>query len=124
MINMKSIILDTNFIIEVLKNKIDLNGELSRICNFPFKILVLDRIKDELDNIMEKQGGKNKELAKLALSYIKNLGVVETKRDNVDKILIELSKESIIATQDKQLKSRLRKPFIILKQKKILELIE
>ena len=121
---MKSIILDTNFVIEILKNKIDLKGELSKICNFPFKILVLDRIKDELDNIIKKQGGKNKELAKLALSYIKNLGVVETKRDNVDKILIELSKESIIATQDKQLKSRLKKPFIILKQKKILELIE
>ena len=121
---MKSIILDTNFIIEVLKNKIDLKGELSKICNFPFKIFVLDRIKNELDNIIEKQGGKNKELAKLALSYIKNLDILETKRDNVDEILIELSKESIIATQDKQLKSRLKKPFIILKQKKILELIE
>ena len=121
---MKSIILDTNFIIEVLKNKIDLKGELSKICNFPFKIFVLDRIKNELDNIIEKQGGKNKELAKLALSYIKNLDIIETKRDNVDEILIEMSKESIIATQDKQLKSRLKKPFIILKQKKILELIE
>ena len=121
---MKSIILDTNFIIEVLKNKIDLKGELSKICNFPFKIFVLDRIKNELDNIIEKQGGKNKELAKLTLSYIKNLDIIETKRDNVDEILIEMSKESIIATQDKQLKSRLKKPFIILKQKKILELIE
>ena len=121
---MKSIILDTNFVIEILKNKIDLKGELSKICNFPFKILVLDRIKDELDNIIEKQGGKNKELAKLALSYIKNLDIIETKEDNVDKILIELSKDSIIATQDKQLKSRLRKPFIVLKQKKILELVE
>jgi len=56
---MKSIILDTNFVIEILKNKIDLKGELSKICNFPFKILVLDRIKDELDNIIEKQGGKS-----------------------------------------------------------------
>ena len=83
---MKSIILDTNFIIEVLKNKIDLKGELSKICNFTFKIFVLDRIKNELDNIIEKQGGKNKELAKLALSYIKNLDIIETKRDNVDEI--------------------------------------
>lgn len=121
---MKPIILDTNFIIEVLKNKIDLKGELSRICNFPFKILVLDKIKDELENIIKKQGGKNKELAKLALSYIKNLEIVETKDGNVDGILIELSKDNIIATQDKQLKSRLEKPFIVLKQKKILALIE
>ena len=121
---MKSIILDTNFIIDVLKNKIDLKGELSRICNFPFKIFVLDRIKYELENIIEKQAGKNKELAKLALGYIKNFEVVETKEDNVDSALTALSKDHIIATQDKQLKSRLKKPFIILKQKKILELIE
>lgn len=121
---MGSIILDTNFIIEILKNKIDLESELLRICNFPFKIFVLDKTKEELENIIKKQKGKDKEFAKLALKYIKNFEILKTKKGKVDNLLIELSKDNIIATQDKELKLRLKKPFIILRQKNILELIE
>mgnify|MGYP001601633764 CR=1 FL=1 len=121
---MKLIVLDTNFIIEILKNKISLNDELSRICNFPFKILILDKTKKELNKIIEKQAGKHKELAKLALMYIKRFETLEREGNNVDEILTKLSGDYIIATQDRQLKSKLKKPFIVLKQKRILELVE
>ena len=121
---MKNIILDTNFIIELLKNKIDLKDELLRICNFPFKISVLEKTKKELENIIKKQAGKSKDLAKLALIYIKNFDSIKAEENNVDNALITLSKENIIATQDKELKEKLNKPFIVIRQKKKLELIE
>lgn len=111
---MKKIILDTNLIIYCLEYKVDILAELARICDFPFQVCILDKTIDEL---------KGKKLEKLALTFIKKLNIIPTKKDkSVDGLLLE-QKDSIIATQDKILKEKLKKagiPIIILRQKKYL----
>ena len=112
------IILDTNFLIETIKYKIDSLMELRRICDFNFELCILDKTLDELEKI-------NKVESRIALSFIHILKIINTKESknkDVDDILVELSsKDTIIATQDKELKRRLRKkhiPLIIIRQKK------
>lgn len=112
------IILDTNFIVDTIKNKIDFMKELERICDFNFEIFVLDKTLYELRKIKKPE-------SKIALFLIRNFNIIDTskyKDKDVDDILFELgSKYFIIATQDKELKRKLRKKsiqVIIIRQKK------
>lgn len=112
------IIFDTNFLIYTLKYKIDVLKELRRICDFNFELCILDKTLGELKKI-------NKMEARIALSFIHIFKIINTEKfniNNVDDILVEIAfKDSIIATQDKDLKRRLKKknvPVIIIRQKK------
>lgn len=97
---MKQIIIDTDFLLDCLKWKIDLFGEMERACSFQYEICVLDKTIDEL---------KGKQGERLALSYIKNMKVIETAKDRpVDALILEME-PCIVATQDKELKEKLKK---------------
>ena len=79
-----------------------------------YEICILDKTLDELDDIIEKQKGKNKEAAKLAKKLIqnKNIRILKTdKLKNVDQILLGKANKSkfLVATQDIMLKRRLKK---------------
>lgn len=114
---MYNIILDTNFLLIIPQFKIDIFRELEKICNFKYKISILDKTLEEL---------KNKQYEKLIKEIIKKkkINLVKTKGNNVDNILASIKdKNTIIATNDKKLKKRLKTPIIILKQKKYLQLI-
>ena len=99
----KNIILDTSFVLTAIKFKIDLSSELERICDFPYKLFIIDKTLDEL---------RNKPNSKIALILIKhlNVGLIETRKDkNVDNLIMENADEnSIVATQDIELKNRLK----------------
>ncbi len=117
---MKKIILDTNFLLTALKFKVDIFSEINRICDFNYKIFVLDKNLDELKNIKVKE-------SKLALALIlsKNLNIIKTKKDkNVDNLILDLANNDyIVATQDKLLKQKLKQKnikIITLRQKKYL----
>jgi len=125
---MKKIILDTNFLLIPAQFHVDIFSEIDRICDFSYSLNVLDKTLDELNNIVEKQRGKHKRAALLALRLLKakKVKVIKTKKDKyVDDILVDLAKEKeiIIATQDKELKKQLEKPIIVLRQKKYLKII-
>lgn len=113
---MVNIVLDTDFLLSSIEFKVDIFTELKRICNFPYQIAILDKTLEELEN---------KKNSKLALSLIKskNLNIITTKRDKiVDDLLLE-QKNIIVATQDKELKEKLKKrklPVITIRQKKYL----
>src|SRR3989344_4022932 len=111
---MKRIVLDTDFILEALKNRIDVKVELARIMDYNYEICVLDRTLDEL---------KGKKGEKLARTFIDGLKVIVTTRDNiVDELLLALE-DVIVATQDKKLKEKLKNrdiAEITIRQKKFL----
>ena len=111
---MKTIILDTDFILNCVKWKIDLKNELKRICDFSFEICVIDKTIDEL---------KGKQNEAIALNFIKDFRIIQTLRDKpVDELILAL-KDVIVATQDKELKEKLKKgrfPVITIRQKKFL----
>ena len=59
---MKTIILDTNFLIYCAKYKIDFFTEIDRICLFPYKIKILDTTIKELEKVKPKELGLIKKL--------------------------------------------------------------
>ena len=125
---MKRIILDTNFTMIPAQFKIDIFAEINRICNFKYKIFVLDKTIDELKKIIKEQRGKHKRNASLALQLLKakKVSIIKTKENLlVDDILVKIAKKSdYIATQDIGLKRRLKGKanIITMRQKKFLKI--
>lgn len=117
---MKKVILDTNILLECVKNKVDIFS-LKDIVDYD--ICILDKSIEELNKIVNEQKGKHKEHAKLALQLIKGkVKVLESVEGKVDDILVSLSEDNIIVTQDKELKKRLKGKVIVLKQGKYFSL--
>ncbi len=122
---MEKILLDTNFLMACFQFKADIFSEIERTCPFSYKAYVLDKTMKELESIAEKQKGKDKDAAKIALKLlkIKNVEVIETnsKKYTDDAILDYAKKGYIAATQDKDLKRMLLNQgstVITLRQKK------
>jgi len=128
---MKKILLDTNFLLAVYQFKVDIFTQIDKISTFQYKIFILDKTIEELKNVVEKQKGKNREAAQIALKLIaiKNIEIIKTKGNKItdDAILDIAAKEDyIVATQDKDLKRRLihhNVKVIVLRQKKILAIV-
>lgn len=123
----EKILLDTNFLLIPAHFKVDIYSEIERICDFPFQLYVLDKSLIELENIINYQRGKEKAAAKLAKAILiakKPKTLKTTSKDYVDKVILGL-KGFIVATQDKELRSQLKKQgvrTIVLRQKKYLVL--
>jgi rRNA-processing protein FCF1 len=117
---MKQIIIDTNALMAIAEFKIDIFSELERVCDFNYDLFILEGIVKELNKIMEEQRGKYKRAAKLALSIIKAKGIKKIASTGyVDDDLVILSqKGSLVLTQDFPLKKRLTKPYLTIRQKK------
>lgn len=127
---MKKIILDTDFLVHCASHKVDYVEELKRILDFPFKIYIIDKTLDELDNIIKSQKGKAKADARLAKAILKakKIPLIRTKKDKIvdDLILESADKDTIIATTDAGLKRKLREKgisVVVLRQKSHLKLI-
>ena len=112
---MYTIILDTSFLVDAVKLKIDIFSELGRICDFKYEIAIVDKTLDEL------KGKPGEKLIKEMIEK-KNVYILQTVSGGyVDDLLLGLKqKDLIIATQDKNLKKRLHVPIIAIRQKKYL----
>lgn len=112
------VILDTNFLIDCIRFKIDIESEL-----MGNEMFVLESIIFEIEKIT-KRGTKESSLAKLALDYIKRKGlkILKSKEKITDVSLLKYSKKGYtIATQDKILRDKLKKggeKVIYIRQKK------
>jgi len=121
----KTILIDTNFLVECAKHKVDIHSELTRILHFGFEVAILDRTLDELNTIVVR-GKKEGQAAKLAMTILltKKVTVIQTTGGHTDKLLLEKADENhIVATMDKALKQKLKKKgqdmIIIRGQKKL-----
>jgi len=123
---MKNIIIDTNAWMATIEFGIDLFRELEKTCNFPYKITTVSRVIEELQNVVETQRGKYTRAAKLSLDIIskKNVEIIPSKGFVDDTLIAKSSEGDIILTQDKELKSKLHKPYLTIRQKKYIVLIE
>lgn len=122
---MKTVLIDTNFIIECAKHKVDMHTELARILDFNFEVAVLDRTMEELETVISrgKNEGKAAKLAKIIL-MAKHVTIIATSGGHTDNLLLEKADENnIVATMDRALKQRLKKKkqdvIIIRGQKKL-----
>ena len=123
---MKNIIIDTNALMAIGELNIDLFTEIDSICYFKYKLFVLQGSIDELQKIMKDQREKFKRSAAMALSLLKAKKIeVFHSEGNVDDVLAVLSHQGILVlTQDRKLKRRLMKPYLTIRQKKKVVMIE
>ena len=117
---MKTVILDTDFLLVSLRWKIYVEDELDRLLDSQHRVCILDRTLDEL---------KGKKDEALAIGFIKRLIILPTPRDkSVDELLLAYDPivDLYVATQDKELKEKLKKrniPLITIRNKSHLELV-
>ena len=123
------IILDTNFLLIPVQFKVDIYSEIDRICDFSYELVTVKEVVSELEHLIAK-GSKSKKAAKLALQMLKKFQI-RTLRDRkvfkrADEAIIAIAdKNSIVATQDMELKRLLKKNavrLIVLRQKQYLKL--
>ena len=95
---MKIIILDTNFIVSALKNKIDIFKELERIIEENYEIKIIDKTINELEKLKDK----------LAITLVKNIKKIKSTEDVDTEIVKNSDKNTIVATLDRELKQRLK----------------
>ena len=126
---MQQVFVDTNAWMAVGQHKLSLFEEIERLCG-KIDVLVLQGTIDELHKIHDTTKGKDKAAAKLALQIIaqkiarKELQLHPNK-GYVDDLLVKYSQDgALVVTADFVLQKRLKKPFIIVKQYKFLELKE
>lgn len=115
----KKIILDTNFLLDSLKYKIDIFSELRRILDVNYEVFVLDKTLYELKKLK-----KEKLIFKLIEKY--NIGIIETDDGIVDDLIVDLVNENyIVCTNDYELKKRVKEKnvsLISIRQKKYYKL--
>jgi len=126
---MKNVLLDTSFLVECAKHKVDIHQELSRILDFSFHVAILDRTMEELDDLIAR-GKKTGEAAKLAKTILltKHVIILPTEGGHTDTLLLKRADdEHIIATMDADLKRKLKKKgqdVIVLRGKKTLAVVQ
>lgn len=123
---MKKAVLDTNFILTCVKQKIDFFDEIKFM---GLEIIIPEEVIFELKKI-QKGGSKlhSRNTAQLALKILEKNQFKKIKlgTKNVDKGLVELAKkdkEPIIATLDKEMKYKIKRPILLIRGKKKLKII-
>ncbi len=120
---MKKVVLDTNILIAISQFKLDVLRALDRQIEEKYELFVIDKTIEELEKLINKARLSEKKAAKLALSIIraKNIPIIKTEgKGTADDELIKL-KGYAIATQDKELKEKLKTQgteVLTIKQKK------
>ncbi|MBI1972588.1 hypothetical protein HYS50_01125 [Candidatus Woesearchaeota archaeon] len=118
---MHKILLDTDFLLQCIRWKVDLFGELERLfLDSNIRICVFDRTLQELAGKKDSQ---------LALAFTKKMDIITTGSDKpADDLLLEYGHEpnTAVATQDRALKEKLKKagmPVITIRKQRYLVLL-
>ena len=118
------IVLDTNFLMIPGQIGLDIFKEIEKGVSKKIEMFICSGSLKELQKLTEKGKGTDKRAAKLALDLIenKNIQIIPTEPGHVDDRLVDLSKQGyLIATQDLNLKKRLKK-YVYLRQKRYIEI--
>jgi rRNA-processing protein FCF1 len=125
------ILIDTNFAITCAKNKIDFPSLTEEIIDQKIEWLVPQDVLNELGNIKDRTGIKvaDKNAAKVSFELLQSLNPeilnLPGKNPNVDMKIVNyiIDKEIVLATMDKNLKSRVNNKILTVRGKNNLELI-
>ncbi|MCK4649677.1 hypothetical protein KAT36_00445 [Candidatus Pacearchaeota archaeon] len=125
------ILLDTNFILTCTKQKIDFPEITNQITTEPIEWLVPQDVLNELGVLKDRTGIKIKDrnAAKLSFEIIQNLNpkIIQLpgKNPNIDIKIVNyiIDKPIILATLDKNLKSRVKNKILTIRGKKNLQIV-
>jgi len=124
---MKTVIIDTNALMAISEMKIDLFEELQKCCDFKYRVVVLEGTIRELEKIKREQRLKFKIAARMALQLLKlkKVEIFPQSTGIVDDILVDYSHGGyLVLTQDIELKKRLLKPYMTIRQGKRIVIVE
>lgn len=113
------VVFDTNFLISAIKFKINFLEELEGE-----ELFIVDKTENELKKLIKGGKAQDKQRAAIVLALIKKKEIkkLESKEEEtVDDTLARLE-GYVIATQDKELKTRIKGKKLIIRAKKKLEL--
>ena len=123
------ILLDTNFILSCVRQKIDFYNYINENYDEGVEFLVPEEVLEELKKISERKGEKikDKESAKVILKIIEKLRIKKIKlnKKHVDDGIVNYlkNKKIILATLDRDLKKRVKNKILTIRGKKKLEII-
>jgi rRNA-processing protein FCF1 len=125
------ILLDTNFILTCAKQKIDFNSLANEVIDEEIKWIVPQEVLNELGNLKDNPHTNpiDKKSASLSFQILQEINpqIVELggKNPNIDIRIVNfiLDKPFVLATLDKNLKSRIKNQILTIKGKKQLQLI-
>ena len=123
------ILLDTSFILTCIKQKIDFPSLADEIFDEKIEWLYPFEVEQELKKISVRKGEKTKDKlsAKVSLEFIKTLNPKKIKlnNENVDMGIVEYAEKNkvIIATLDKELKSKTKSRILTIRNHKNISLI-
>lgn len=126
---MKTVILDTNFLLIPIQFGVDIFSEMERVCLFKYRLCIVDKTLDELKQISLQGKTLDKKAAKVALQLISKRGidVVAGEGSKADDIIVSLCDEdTIVGTNDRGLKRRVHaqgSQVLSLRQEKFLILV-
>jgi len=124
------VILDSNALFVPLQFRIDVFGELERLLNRRFELVLLSAVKRELEVLAEKGAPIMRRNACLALRFAERCRLVEVEAEAsalVDDVIVDVARGwgAAVFTNDKVLRKRLRDisvPVIYVRQKSRLEI--
>ncbi len=126
---MKQVLLDTNFIVTCVRQKIDF---LDQIENLGIEILVPEQVMKEIEKLSKASGKslKLRDQAELSLRILKasqdSFKKIKLPSRNVDngiKKFADQNPTTIIATLDRELKKRTANQKLVIRDKKKLEVV-
>lgn len=119
---MTKILLDTNFLVAPFQFSFDMFEEIERI--YPYAELYT--LQDALNEAKSIENGKYGDLVEQIIER-KDVEVLETEGEGiVDDLIVEVSDDFVVATNDKELKNRIKdrgRPVIIIRSKNHLEVV-
>ena len=123
------VIMDSNALFAPLQFKIDMFGELERLLNRRFELILLSPVRGELETLAAEGSPKTRRMANFALKLAEKCRYVEVNSSKkvVDDVIVETAAKwrTPVFTNDSQLRKRLRDisvPVIYLRQKSRLEI--
>ncbi len=118
------VIMDSNALFAPLEFKVDIHGELERLLNRRFELILLSPVRRELEALASNASPKTRKMAAFALEYAKKCRLVEVNSSagTVDDALVETAARcrKPVFTNDAELRRRLRNisvPVIYVRQK-------
>jgi len=121
---MQQALLDTNFILTCIKQKIDFFEDLQFR---GIQILIPEQVINELKKLSSKKGTASS-ISEFALKFLRpnTFKTVDLKNNHVDEAIMDFAKENpavIIATLDKDLKFKVNNPYLVIRGRKKLQII-
>jgi rRNA-processing protein FCF1 len=123
------ILLDTNFILTCVKQKVDFFSIANENIGENIKWLIPFEVLAELKDLATRKDmkGADKDAAKLSLEMVKLISpeIVSVKNKNVDQGIIDYikGKDIVLATLDKALKNKVKNRVMVIKDVKRVEII-